>query len=902
MSEEPKSIAKQPVLKPAEDFYHLRQEGIGFIEKMGSELWTDYNAHDPGITILEACCYAITELAYRTGWDIKDLLTTRVSDANNPYQNQAFFTARKILTVNPVTTDDFRRFLIDLPEVRNAWIAEAKEEKFIGIYNVLVELEEEVDKDKQDEIKKRVEASVERELHSCRNLCEDYNKIKFVDTENIAVCAEIELRPDTDIDLAQERIFLEIENYFNPPIPFRTLDEQLNNKEKVDEIFNGPKVTSGFLTASDLESASLREDFYTSDIINMLMDIEGVIAVRCLRFIKEKENSEWQLRISSLRKPRLDHKQSHLVFYKNGMPLKAKPNIDKIFQLQSEAERSKKEFSQQDIPVSAGIFRNLDEYFPIQYSLPGSYGVGLEGLSNQASNARQAQAKQLKAYMMSFEKILADSYSQLEHISDLFSLDTNIRQTYFEKNFSEREIRGLNEIFEQTYDQEDGDQEQVVSVNCDCKVLYNEEQNSAATENNVKSSRDSFKEEDRIRRNRFLDHLLARFGERFDDYRILNQGQKENEENLIEDKIAFIKAQKKIGKDRGRSFDYTKSNGHGFECDKDEESNICKVVDSFCKVTAKNIPEIKRRVNLLLGCPNLAFFWKDNGDFELKNEDRNGDFVYLKGKPVGSSVDIIDKSWDIIKFISERNFFILENNSSDFQLCIKEDKEGACVNEFLISKSLKNKNEAESLKEEIARWSIFQRAIIVEHILLRPRPQTSDDKNAPFPKGEDIYSFRLTYVIPGWHGLDNSNVTDRESFITMREFAERIIRQEMPSHLLVNILWVDKKPFSDFECAWCNWLTAQAEEKNIKNVEKYRSAVLSKLCRLKNTYPSATLHDPENNNSENTHPVRLGQTTLGSLPNDMPKRLGEIVLENKGKRPARLGETILDSSNGGALK
>lgn len=118
------SIPKQPALKPAEDYYRLRREGIGFIEQMGSQLWTDYNTHDPGITTLEALCYAITDLAYRTGWDIKDILAPATSpgDPNQPFPSQAFFTAREILTVNPWTPDDFRRLLIDLDMVRNAWV------------------------------------------------------------------------------------------------------------------------------------------------------------------------------------------------------------------------------------------------------------------------------------------------------------------------------------------------------------------------------------------------------------------------------------------------------------------------------------------------------------------------------------------------------------------------------------------------------------------------------------------------------------------------------------------------------------------------------------------------------------------------------------------------------------
>src|SRR5262249_16923131 len=94
------------------------------IAQLASRYWTDYNVHDPGITILEALCYAITDLASRIGWDIADILTPQSPPADPlpPYPNQAFFTARTILTVNPVTTDDFRRLLIDLDTVRNAWI------------------------------------------------------------------------------------------------------------------------------------------------------------------------------------------------------------------------------------------------------------------------------------------------------------------------------------------------------------------------------------------------------------------------------------------------------------------------------------------------------------------------------------------------------------------------------------------------------------------------------------------------------------------------------------------------------------------------------------------------------------------------------------------------------------
>ena len=111
-------------LAAAQDFYRLRREGIGHVQDAGSDRWTDYNTHDPGISILDALAYAITELGYRTGFPIEDILASGATSApgGGPYPDQTFTTARHILTVNPTTTEDLRRLLIDVDPVRNAWV------------------------------------------------------------------------------------------------------------------------------------------------------------------------------------------------------------------------------------------------------------------------------------------------------------------------------------------------------------------------------------------------------------------------------------------------------------------------------------------------------------------------------------------------------------------------------------------------------------------------------------------------------------------------------------------------------------------------------------------------------------------------------------------------------------
>ncbi|MDZ7695047.1 MAG: hypothetical protein U5K69_28670 [Balneolaceae bacterium] len=87
---------------------------------MTGKIWTDYNIHDPGITLLELLCYAITDLGYRTSYDMKDLLADQ--SASSRAEGQQFYTAREILTCNPVTIYDFRKLLIDVVGVKNAWL------------------------------------------------------------------------------------------------------------------------------------------------------------------------------------------------------------------------------------------------------------------------------------------------------------------------------------------------------------------------------------------------------------------------------------------------------------------------------------------------------------------------------------------------------------------------------------------------------------------------------------------------------------------------------------------------------------------------------------------------------------------------------------------------------------
>ena len=115
------SIGRQIALAPALDYRLLREEGLAHIQRLSGKVWTDHNLHDPGITTLEILCYALTDLAYRTAFDTKDLMTGP-DGKMDPASLSGLAPAHEALTTAPRTIADYRRLLLRIEGLRNAWL------------------------------------------------------------------------------------------------------------------------------------------------------------------------------------------------------------------------------------------------------------------------------------------------------------------------------------------------------------------------------------------------------------------------------------------------------------------------------------------------------------------------------------------------------------------------------------------------------------------------------------------------------------------------------------------------------------------------------------------------------------------------------------------------------------
>lgn len=330
---EPITISNETPALTGMDFLALRQQGVELIEKLSGNVWTDYNLHDPGITILEQLCYAITDLSYRLSFDVPDLLAA--NDKDSVTGAQQFFTAREILSSNPVTILDYRKLLIDIDGVRNAWLetnplsfaplyydsqayqlafnptATRQKASPTGIYRVIIEKDEYVI---EQDIPNLLQ-TVKDKLHTHRNLSEDFSIIEVLPTEIVTINADIDIADNADADMVRAKIYLALNQFISPSIRFYSLQERLQAGLMPEDIFSGPALANGFIDNTELSKFDRRKVLYKSDIYSLLLSIDGVTTVRNLSLESNKSFTEqqgWVLPLDSGSTPK--YKPKDLVF------------------------------------------------------------------------------------------------------------------------------------------------------------------------------------------------------------------------------------------------------------------------------------------------------------------------------------------------------------------------------------------------------------------------------------------------------------------------------------------------------------------------------------------------------------------------------------------------------------
>lgn len=922
------SIPKKVETEDQLDFHFLRKTGISYIEQLGGKLWTDFNSHDPGITTLEVLSYAITDLGMRMNLNMEDILAS--DDKSKDIENQ-FIKATEILPARPLNELDYRKLFIDIGlkagstrAVKNCWIvphvepvyADCKSTKLAlnprdlgnvptksfnvkGLYDLYVEYGEGLDGEDSSDVCDRSNTRIKilERYHANRSLCEDLVDIKEIETQSVAVCARIEVTSKADEELVHAKVLRSINNYLSPEVHFYSLKQMLDKGYTTDQIFDGPLLDNGFIDTEELRNSQLRREVRLSDIINVIMKVEGVQEIKEISIAgcdgALQKGNEWVICIEQGKKPELCDLSS-FSYSKGSLPLNVnKKKVEEYlndFKEEQEALRVDARLNKV-LETPKGTAYDLGDYATLLNEFPDTYGVGTSGIIGNPDVSRQALAKQLQGYLLFFDKVLASYFKHLENVKEILSVNGTLKRTYFTQAL--KNINGFESLVK-NYVTNDDDKL--------TDALYEELDNSVE------------------RRNQILDHLIGRFAETFSDYTFLMKTLYgvSTDEIVLRNKEVFLKEYSTLSADRGLGYDYT------LTADAD-------IWDT------SNVSGVQKRIARLLGIKDYRHRNISDSPVKIiKTEVAPEEFTYKwKVKDADNNIALCGvKSYKIeyaaTKTLNEAVFQTIQIDQEDLENELEGDfiAKGRVGNMVIRTSGMDNyyleivndSNPAEviathkktnpytspgALKDGILelvdylKYRFTEEGImLLEHIILKPSVKNYDlmggigcmaieDTFIVMYDGDggsgaadpatfmttcedgcesdifDPYSYRVSIVLPGY--------AYRFSDPDFRRYAETVIRQELPAHVLAKICWVGDRQseietamsdLSDFERTYKKFLLDKARN-NVSSLGESTKELLDALTNLNNIYRPGRLLDCDvDDNDSLDGKIILGQSNI----------------------------------------
>lgn len=517
------NIIEKNVSDVSMNFEKLRQEALENIQKYSGAEWTDYNLHDPGITILEALCFALTDLSYRTGFSITDILSD--AKGNVDYDDQSFHLPPKILNTHPVLINDYRKIVIDqVDEVQNIWINSPEDlfgaKSIRGLYSVSLQLTvstwqkiSDIDSEEENQIKKdAIISKVNNLLLKNRMIGNDFFYFKIVEPKKIKIIAKISIDNSEASEEILAQIFWSINNFLNPSVDYSLPNEQFNENIKVEDIFNGPTLVKGIIKDESLRELPKQID--PADLIRLAGKVKGVLNVISLSIsdgIKTTSEEPLLLKIGEFGSinPLLDFTSIEL--FREGVDVIIRKQSFTSFykKIVNESENKFNGYSSFFSDKLTGQFRNISNYHSIQHHFPIVYGIGNEGVSSNESDERKAAVKHLQAYLLVFEQLMGNYLIQLYSVNKLFShkIDSNHSHTYFSQPVLD--VPSINDLISF-----------ISMLSADKRGMFQKKQYEAAIfqyqqilTKLVESDSDYVE-----RKNSFIDHMLSRFNYSLNSY------------------------------------------------------------------------------------------------------------------------------------------------------------------------------------------------------------------------------------------------------------------------------------------------------------------------------------------------------------------------------------------------
>ncbi|BEM38651.1 hypothetical protein SME10J_23780 [Serratia marcescens] len=441
-------------------FDRLMEQVQTVLQEQSGDLWTDVTAHDPGITLLEALAYNVSDLAYRHLLPLVDLLTTA---GGNTTLFPAGFEPEQMLTTSPVTADDYRKGTLDLyyqkdeEKDKPRWCYYFSDAEFLkikdderwryfynsnskefyfnqpagdgvhelhlnGVYRVRA---------KPNYLIRDFNVNVAEcrqklndYLAKNRNLCEQFSTPEISDFPadngsaqplvlNIAANTSV---TDDNVNQAFLDVFLAAQQILYP------VGERLSKIDFSQTDYSGPRPEKGWIV--DFPPASFGDVLLSaSQVKQKIESLPWVTKISYISFAMDKtcwmthlKHSLAAFWLNSSSIEEIIGKMMEQVTIKRGEKI-LQGNAEKIYALLQQQQQTV-QLPAERFP--AGNDRKTSRYYPASDLLPALYDLQVLEPAEQV--------RQLHQFLLPFEQLLADGCAQLAHLPELLNFSSTIEQ------------------------------------------------------------------------------------------------------------------------------------------------------------------------------------------------------------------------------------------------------------------------------------------------------------------------------------------------------------------------------------------------------------------------------------------------------------------------------------------
>lgn len=808
MSRPAVAIRRRSAAASEHAFDRLRAQGLQWLQRVGGRVWTDHNLHDPGITLLEQLCFALTDLQYRADFPVADHLTG--PDGRIAWEALSLPPPSAVFPCRATTAQDYRRLLIDaVPGLDDATLSKvtadaagtASRDAFAGVHRLTLKLSP-----GDPQTPARRIALARSRYRRERNLCEDLaDEVLCVRDVPVDLLGEIELAgPRNPVDVLAEAY--DRCARFVARIP-RTIshDEALQSGRTLQEIYTGPRTRRGVSDAAFDEPAPA-DQLFLADLTALLRQVDGVAQVH-LRGLRSAATPDtgasalpwagdgWALRLRVPLDPQDDGVRLAVKYRGHVVAIEVQALRLRYADLQAgdigQRSAGSDEPPARDLAtLPRGSYRAAAGYRSVEGEFPAAYHLGRNGLAPSAPAQEHARLLQFKAYLRLFDQVIANGAAQVGHLRELFSLNGGSAQSYWQQDVLHDDGGVSNSL------------------------LLGE---PAAVQRDVHAPFDRSND----RKSRVLDHLLGLHGVTYRQDAMRKFGAHldpdELEDWLLENKAEYLRDIVVLGRDRAGGFDYSlPAWDDPGNCSGLQQRTSLQL--GFRLSHARSLTQVLQRQRITIPAPRADGTDDDQGSTLLGAEQVRA------LRPVGrvdAAATQAQMQSDLQRIAPLRSrrlplallragvrhdlYALLErpgglDGEASHELLLGPDEAGRWWPLGSFGDAASAARAAGSARRFLRRLNENSEGMhIVEHLLLRPVAGEGAEAAMPAP---EFHELRLTAVLPGW--------TARTRQRAFRRFAQETLRANCPAHLALECRWLDYDALQQFEHDLERWMLAKA--------------------------------------------------------------------------------------------